>query len=426
MSSRGVSGRAVWGVADQAFSSLTNFALSAIVARSVTPAAFGEFALVFATYLLALGISRSVNTLPLLVRFSGVEDRSWRTAAASATGTALITGVAGGVVCAVAAAIFPGTRGPLLALAVTLPLLLLQDSWRHAFLARGTTWAAFLNDFLWALFLIPALMIPVSSGTTSAEPFVLGWGLAGGAAGLAGIIQARLWPRPLQGFTWVRSHWDLGGRQLGEFVANSGSNQFVMYAAGAIGGLVAAGALRAGQVLLGPLNVAFQGIWIVAIPEQVRTLRNRPAKLITVAGLLSLGLGAIGALYTIVLVAFEERIGPLLLGESWTNAQPVIVPLGIAAVAWGLWVGPTVTLRAMQEAKRSLRARLANSVLTVAAGTGGLWLGGAVGGAWGIATANLLSVPLWWWQLRAASRGRPELRGAAEAPAEIVTNEGMA
>jgi O-antigen/teichoic acid export membrane protein len=125
VSSRGVSGRAVWGVADQAFSSLTNFALSAIVARSVTPDAFGEFALVFATYLLALGISRSVNTLPLLVRFSGVEDPSWRTAAASATGTALITGVAGGVVCAAAAAILPGTRGPLLALAVTLPLLLL-------------------------------------------------------------------------------------------------------------------------------------------------------------------------------------------------------------------------------------------------------------------------------------------------------------
>jgi hypothetical protein len=35
-------------------------------------------------------------------------------------------------------------------------------------------------------------------------------------------------------------------------------------------------------------------------------------------------------------------------------------------------------------------------------------------------------VPWWWGQLRAASRGRPELRGAAEVQAEIVTNEGLA
>jgi O-antigen/teichoic acid export membrane protein len=418
VSARTVSTRAAWGVADQAFSSLTNFALSAIVARNVTPDAFGGFAIVFATYLLALGISRSVNTLPLLVRFTGVEDHEWREAAAAATGTAIVAGAIGSVLCFAGAALFPATRGPVLALAVTLPLLLLQDSWRHAFLARGTPSAAFWNDVAWAVFLVPGLAIPITSGTQSAVPFVLGWGLAGGAAGLVGVVQARVLPRPFRSTTWSRTHWDLGGRQLGEFVANSGSNQFVMYAAGAIGGLVAAGALRAGQVLLGPLNVAFQGIWIVAIPEQVRTLRERPRRLVQVAALLSLALGAIGTVYTLVVVVFQEQIGPLLLGESWTNAQPVIVPLGIAAVAWGLWVGPTVTLRAMQEAKRSLRARLANSVLTVAAGTAGLAIAGAPGGAWGIATANMLSVPFWWWHLRAAARDRPELHGGS-VPAPI-------
>jgi O-antigen/teichoic acid export membrane protein len=210
---------------------------------------------------------------------------------------------------------------------------------------------------------------------------------------------------------------------LGEFAANSGSNQYVMYAAGAIGGLAAAGSLRGGQVLLGPLNVAIQGAWLVAIPEQVRTLRKRPQMLVRVAVLISLGLGALAALYAIVLVAFGDIVGPLLLGETWPNAQPVVIPLGIAAIATGLWVGATVTLRAMQENRRSLRARLVNCVLTVVAGTLGLTLAGATGGAWGIAIASLLSVPMWWWQLRTAERAGLQLHAGRMPPIETVLDE---
>ena len=421
-----VSSRALWGLGDQAFSSATNFAMSAVVARSVTPEAFGEFAIVFATYLVALGIARSVNTLPLLVRFSGVQRERWREATSAATGTALVAGVVGGLVCAAAALMFPSTGRALLALAVTLPLLLLQDTWRHAFLARGSPSAAFLNDLAWAVFLIPAIWVPIAVGTESAVPFILSWGIAGGAAGLLGIVQSRVVPRPLGCPRWVRAQWDLGGRQLGEFAATSGSNQIVMYSAGAIGGLAAAGSLRGGQVLLGPLNVALQGAWLVAIPEQVRTLRKRPEMLWRIAALISLGLGALGVMYTIVLMAFGDIVGPLLLGETWQNAQPVVVPLGIAAIATGLWVGATVTLRAMQEARRSLRARLANCVLTVGAGTVGLVLAGAPGGAWGIAIASLLSVPVWWWQLRAATRGGPQLSAGRIPPIEIVLDEEFA
>lgn len=417
MSRRDVSKRAAWGIADQAFSSGTNFALSAIVANQVSPSQFGGFALVFATYLLALGVVRSAYTVPLLVRFSGVPEDEWRSATRAATGTAVAGGVAAAAAVAVASLIFPSTRAALLALAVSLPLLLLQDSWRHAFLAKGITWAALANDVAWALFLVPGLGVPIALGADSAAAFVLGWGLAGGAAGLVGIAQARVVPHPGRTRHWVVRHWDLAGHQLGEFAANSGSNQFVMYMAGSIG-LVTAGALRAGQVLLNPLNVAFQGMWIVAIPEQVRTLRERPTRVLRVATLLSLALAALGATYAGLLKVFADRVGPLLLGETWPNAEPLIVPLGLAAVAWGLWVGPTVTLRAMEEARRSFRARVVNAVLTVVCGAIGLRVAGAEGGAWGIATANALSVPFWWWHLLRAARRRPEMTGVASA--EVV------
>ncbi|HEV2085227.1 MAG TPA: hypothetical protein VGR09_09095, partial [Gemmatimonadales bacterium] len=123
-----------WGVADQAFSSLTNFMVGIMVARSLGPVQFGAFGIAFATYGLALGLSSSLAAQPLLVRFSATPDHVWRPAAASATGTALSMGALVGVICLVVSLVVPGPlSGAYLALGLTLPGLLLQDSWRLAF-----------------------------------------------------------------------------------------------------------------------------------------------------------------------------------------------------------------------------------------------------------------------------------------------------
>lgn len=47
-----------WGVGDQALSSLTNFALGLITARTVTAYEFGAFSLAFATFTAGLGLAR--------------------------------------------------------------------------------------------------------------------------------------------------------------------------------------------------------------------------------------------------------------------------------------------------------------------------------------------------------------------------------
>ena len=67
-----VARRFSWGIADQAVSSLTNFALGLLVARSVGPAELGSFALVFNTYLIALCLTRVFSTDPLLIRLQHV------------------------------------------------------------------------------------------------------------------------------------------------------------------------------------------------------------------------------------------------------------------------------------------------------------------------------------------------------------------
>src|SRR5215469_12780935 len=85
-----------WGVADQAVSSLTNFAVVILVARSLGAVQFGAFTLAYVTYAFALNASRGLATEPLMIRFSGVDVAEWRRATAGCTGTAVVVGVATG------------------------------------------------------------------------------------------------------------------------------------------------------------------------------------------------------------------------------------------------------------------------------------------------------------------------------------------
>jgi hypothetical protein len=406
LTGRATSRRAAWGIADQAFSSVTNFALTAFVARAVAPAEFGRFALIFAVYLLALGVGRSLFTVPLMVRFTGVGDDEWREGVRSATGAAAAAGTVAAIGCAIASLFFDGVRGPLIALAVTLPGLLVQDSWRHAFFAHGRPAKAFANDLVWAIALVPVFAFCLLTHITSADAYVLGWGVAGTVGGVFGVFQSGLLPAPRRLIDWIRRHWDISGRQLGEFVALSGSNQLVMFAAAAIGGLVTAGALRGAQVVMGPLNVGYQGIWVVALAESVRVLRRRPEYFVRVNVWLSSILALGGVVYWVGMLVLGSKVGPMLVGATWPNAESVLTPIALTIIAWGGWLGATIGLRALQENKKSLHARMVTSLTTVVVGVAGVTFGGTLGVAWGLALAYLIGVVVWWLQFASAIRRR--------------------
>src|SRR5262245_53463222 len=67
-----------WGLADQALSSLTNFALGVLAARSLPAEAFGAFSVSFTGYLLASAIGRGLVSQPLTVRYSRASPSEWR------------------------------------------------------------------------------------------------------------------------------------------------------------------------------------------------------------------------------------------------------------------------------------------------------------------------------------------------------------
>ena len=174
---RRASGRLTWGVADQGMSSLTNFVLAIYVVRTLGAAQFGAFSLAYVTYGLAINASRGLSIEPLLIRFSGTVLPTWRRATARSTGTALLVGLVTGTCALAAGRLVGGTTGlAFVALGLALPGLLLQDSWRYSFFALGRGRHAFINDTVWAVVLLPSMVLLRMSGHANVFWFVLAWG----------------------------------------------------------------------------------------------------------------------------------------------------------------------------------------------------------------------------------------------------------
>jgi hypothetical protein len=398
--------RAGWGVADQALSSLTNFALGVVVARAVDPATFGSFTIVFVTYTTALGISRAVTSEPLLVHYSTPPHVNWHVGTARATGVAVVIGVVLGVGCATAGWIAGrGLTLPLIALGATLPGLLLQDCWRYAFFARGRGFSAFANDLVWAMVLVPALIVPTGAQHDSITWLAIAaWGGAGTAAALIGIRQSGTVPAPHKTLIWLRQEWALIPRFLGEFAAMGGAGQVTLYFIATLAGLQALGSLRAAQLVFGPMQVIFMGVSAIAIPELVRAQQASTGKLLSTSRLFSLALAATALLCGAVVLTLPSSAGAALLGPTWQHARLLALAVMVAWVASGLIAGAATGLRALAAAKRSLAARLTGSLLAVGGGVTGALMDGARGAAWGLAIAAWIEATVWWRQYGRALR----------------------
>lgn len=403
---RRVARRFGWGLADQAMSSVSNAAVSFYVARELGASQFGAFSLAYVTYAFALNASRGLATDPLVVRFSNADQAEWRRAVAQSSGTSVMTGLVAGACALVAAVVLHGTpRLAFLALGLTLPGLLLQDSWRYAFFAVGRGSQAFLNDTVWTLSLLPALAILRIIHHGDVFWFFLVWGAAATMAGCVGALQARVVPRLPNAWEWTSHHRDLGFRYLAENTANSGAGQLRSYGVGIIAGLAAVGYVQAGALLMGPFMVIFMGISLVTVPEAARVLRHSPRHLQLYCLLVGTGLAIMALAWGAgLLVALPRGLGNVLLGQLWRPADRLVLPYTVSVMGACFIAGATAGLHALGAAHRSLRAMLLASLLYLVSGLAGALLDGAVGAVRGAAVATWVGAVFWWWQLRAGLR----------------------
>jgi O-antigen/teichoic acid export membrane protein len=405
---RQVGRRLSWGVADQAVSSITNFAVNIYIARDLGSVQYGAFSLAYVTYGFVLNASRGLSTDPLMVRFSGVDLPVWRRAVASCTGTSALVGLAAGAgVLGTATLLHGAARLAFLALGLALPGLMLQDSWRFAFFALGRGSQALLNDSIWAAVLLPALIVLRMTGHANVFWFVLAWGASAAVAAAVGPLQARVWPKLTGALGWLSRQRDLGARYMAEGTAYSAAAQLRSSSVTLILGLGALGYLQAASTLMGPLQVLLFGMGLVALPEAARILRHSPKHLPLFCMLLSAALTLLALAYGVaLLVALPRGLGDWLLKSLWQPSYPLVLPTTIFTMGLCANVGPGTWLHALAAARQSLRAASLTAAAWLIGSLAGAFAGGTLGSIRGAAIGCWVGVLVYWWQVRVALRER--------------------
>lgn len=384
--------------------------MTVVVARSLTRSEFGAFSLAFASYLFVVGLSRALSTEPFAIQFSARPGSEQRHAAESATGVALAAGLGAALILLVIGLAARGLAGSsIIAIAIWMPLLTLQDSYRFAFITAGRPAMAVVNDSVWALLQLLAIGTAMLLSEPSAPVMISAWGIAGGISALLGIWQAGTRPRPSRLLDWLRVHRELAPRYLADFIAGYGASQVILFGLAAIVGVAAVAGLRGAQALLGPINLLFIGALAAAVPEAVRIKQHSLNRLRRAMTVVSVTLAAIATAGAVVATRFPDGLGRALLGDTWRSAHSVLLPLGLTIAGNGAITGANAGLRALANARVGLRARLLSAPITAGAALAGAALDGLRGAAWGLAAGVWIGAAIWWFGFRAGleSAARP-------------------
>jgi O-antigen/teichoic acid export membrane protein len=394
-------------LADQVLASATNFGLMLIVARSVPADQFGTFALVMATYTLVAYIGRGMSSDPLTTRFSSVPREEWANGVRGSTSAVLVFGLAAAGLVLLVSRLLPSPVGDAVAaFAVVIPGVLLQDHIRFALFALGRPARAFVNDAIWALAQIGGVVWILAVGSLSVAEVVLVWGGSGTAAALVGLLQLGERPRPSRTLWWLRGQRDLWGFYTIENALLQVTNILVLAVVGYVGGLAAAGSLRAATLVFGPLIVLSLGVLAVGVPELARLADRRPSDVRTAAIGIGAALALVGAAWGVLAHALPPSIGAFLLGGTWALAVPILLFVTVDVVASLFVLGPFMGLRALGSGRRSLNARVAFGVVRLVAASVGAMLGGALGAVIGFAIVAPVQMIVWSRQVSTAAAAR--------------------
>jgi O-antigen/teichoic acid export membrane protein len=413
----GAAKRVGWGLGDQALSSMTNFAIGILVAKSVSVSDFGAYALAFSAYCFILGISRALATEPFAVRFTIADPEMLRHARASAAGVALLTGFVFFAMALLLSQLLPAEyRYLVLSLGAVLPGLLLQDCIRQILFTAGLGRSAFNNDLLWAALMVPAFGTVFLAGVGNAATLVLAWGAAATLAAVAGCSRWRVLPRFGLVTSWLKNQRGLWPRYLLEGAAINGSQQAMFFAIGAFSGLAAVGEMKLVLILLGPVNVLVQGIGVVAVPEAARAIAAGRSRFLRVVAGFSLAVAFGSLMWGVTVTLLPASWGTALVGQGWLTASALVIPMCLVQVLNGANTGPVVGLRGLGAAKRSMWTRMWTSSLVVILSVAGAAAAGAQGAAWGLVMAATLNAVLWYVQFRRVAAQYPFTTAGPDIP----------
>ena len=366
-------------VIDQGLVSGAHFGLNVVLARWVSPAEYGVFAITFSLFLLASGLHVALLLEPMNVLGAARPVSELGRYVGSLVQAHFVLTAPLSLLLAAAALVARNRNaslaGALAALAAALPFLLLQWLLRQACYVQTRPDLAVRGSLIYVVALAAtfAVLAPVTGllGPLQAAFPALGVASLAAAAALWRPLHVSLptggpLPRDL-----ARAHWSYGRWIVAASVAHNAGNALYLPLVAAMLGLAASGTLKAVQNLALPLQQLLAALNLLALPALSRQRaaggesRARPAVLRLV-----LAYTGAAAAYGALLVVGGERLLALLYGRSlyagygWSVA--LVAAAGVvSAAAQALGVG----LRAMGRPHAVLWSKVAAALFLLAVGT---------------------------------------------------------
>lgn len=338
--------RLLLGFVDQGIVSATGLLTFVAAAQFLSPDDLGYFSFSVATCLLVVSLARAICGEPLLVRsVAGYKGRpSVFRDSRSMLGLALVLGLLAGALCAGISVVGESPNMPLLASALAVPGLVLQDSLRFCFIALQRTRALILNDS--ATLVLGACSI-IISGVATGDSFIMltSWGLASLAVSLVTLIGSALVPSVRNSIAWLRLTWRSSSAFFTENAMGALAGYTIVVVLAVFVAPAEVAAFRATLVVYGVANLVINFLRTQVLRElridmisSVRGLAVTSAKLavpvvVTILGML------------VVLMLLPEWMGEALLHDTWALVAALLIPGAINRFFAGLSIVPTITLR---------------------------------------------------------------------------------
>ncbi len=406
-SGRALATRASWNLIDQALYALANMLLVMVVAREMSPDDFGSFSIGFLIYSIGVAVAKAASGQPLQISHSAETPERFRVEVSRSNGATLALALAGSAGLVLAGLILGDATGRvLLAMAICLPGLMIQDNYRMAFFANGQAHFAALIDFVKAVLQFGLLWALIVMDVSEVGILTLSWGVAGTLSAVVAAVLLSSWPDPRACVSWFREKGSLVKYLMGMYVLGLGAAQLGQMLIPVFGTARDAGSIRAADTLRGPLNVLGQAALAFAVPEISRRSELGARARLKGMYLLSAAIGVIATVYITVLLLIPDWMGQFFFGESWAGAQSVLLPMGLLSIVAGFCSGPGALLLGMGLAKKTFRINVLKAPVLLGMLVPGTLLWGAPGAAWAMLAAEIVVAPAWYITAIRAGKGR--------------------
>jgi O-antigen/teichoic acid export membrane protein len=393
---------------DQVLSSLSNVAALIWVAHALAPGDFGRFSMIVMIYTVAQVVSRSLISTTALVHPEEADNHARRIVASG-----VMTGLIVGVVCVLAGLLLHvghnSFAGPVLALAVSLPLMMLQDVGRYLAIARQEPGRAVVLDSLWLALMIGSFVgLGMLDGATLTW-LVLAWAGAGAIAGIWVFAQYGLPARG--GLEWLREHWAFSWRSLVSGVTSSGTVLLMGALMTLFSSVLAVAAFRAATLLSAPSTAMQLAVTTSAAADIARERESERAVWHHVRRAITIAF-VVGALNLVLLVFLPDIVGKALLGESWLLVKPLMLPVALKVLLMAGQSGLRAALIGQRRITTAMVTDIVSMGLICICMVTGAALGDVKGALWAMVVATVLSTGCWWvamvWKGRDITPARAE------------------